>query len=136
MTDRISREHRSWNMSRIKGRDTAPEMIVRRVLHRMGYRFRVHVAGLPGKPDIVLRKFRSAVFVHGCFWHRHPGCEFAYSPKSRRAFWLGKFRDNVRRDKECVRQLRRLGWQVVIVWECEITRPETMAVRLRRALSG
>jgi DNA mismatch endonuclease (patch repair protein) len=91
MTDRLSREHRSWNMSRIRGKDTAPELLVRSTLHRTGYRFRLHSQTLPGRPDLMLPKYRTVVFVHGCFWHRHKCCKFAYTPKSRTAFWNAKF---------------------------------------------
>ena len=92
--DRITKEHRSWNMSRIKGRDTEPEMIVRSVLHRLGLRFRLHKRDLPGRPDITLKKYRTVVFVHGCFWHRHRKCSMAYSPKSNQKFWSDKFKAN------------------------------------------
>lgn len=121
MTDQISPEHRSWNMSRIKGRDTKPEMIVRSLLHRMGYRFRLHRKDLPGKPDIVLPKHKTVIFVHGCFWHRHQGCRFAYTPKSRVDFWNKKFDDNVKRDRRNQKELSSLGWKVITVWECQTT---------------
>ncbi|HEY0980807.1 very short patch repair endonuclease, partial [Schlesneria sp.] len=87
MTDRITKSHRSWNMSRIRSKDTSPELQVRSLLHGLGYRFRIHRIDLPGKPDIVLPRYRVAVLVHGCFWHRHPGCKYAYTPKSRIQFW-------------------------------------------------
>lgn len=119
MADRISPEHRSWNMSRIKNRDTKPELIVRSLLHRMGYRFRLHRKDLPGKPDIVLPKYKTVIFVHGCFWHRHPRCKFAYTPKSRLDFWLEKFQKNVHRDAKIKRQLEKLGWHVITIWECQ-----------------
>lgn len=117
--DHLTRERRSWNMSRISGRNTRPELVVRSVLHCLGYRFRVHVSDLPGRPDIVLPRHRIAVLVHGCFWHRHAGCRFAYQPKSHVAFWSDKFDQNVRRDSNNKRNLRRLGWHVVVVWECQ-----------------
>ncbi len=122
MADRIPPEHRSWNMSRIRGRDTKPEVLVRSLLHRMGYRFRLHRTDLPGKPDIVLPKYRTIVLVHGCFWHRHRNCRFAYTPKSRMEFWNAKFARNVERDLDVRRQLRKLGWKVVVVWECQLTK--------------
>ena len=119
MVDRISPEHRSWNMSRIRGADTRPEIAVRSLLHRMGYRFSLHRKDLPGKPDIVLPKHETVIFVHGCYWHRHPRCRFAYTPKSRIDFWQKKFDDNVARDKRNQRDLKKLGWHVATVWECE-----------------
>jgi DNA mismatch endonuclease (patch repair protein) len=132
--DRISKKRRSWNMSRIRGRDTKPELVVRSLLHRMGYRFRLHRKDLPGKPDIVLPKYRTVVFVHGCFWHRHSGCKYAYVPKSRVKFWQGKFERNIERDAEVRSALRALGWQVLVVWECETAVPEALASRLSEAL--
>ena len=124
MVDSLSRKHRSWNMSRIRSRDTGPELLVRSALHRAGYRFRLHSKDLPGRPDIVLPKYHTVVFVHGCFWHRHKGCRFAYSPKSRVAFWNNKFRGNIERDRRTSTALRKLGWRVVTVWECQATSPE------------
>ena len=118
--DRLTRQHRSWNMSRIRGKDTTPEILVRSALHRMGFRFRLHKRDLPGRPDIVLARYRTAVFVHGCFWHRHPGCTKAYTPKSRIRFWQSKFDQNIKRDAVVRDQLERLGWNVVVVWECEV----------------
>jgi len=119
MVDIISEERRSWNMSRIRGKDTKPEIIVRSMLHRMGYRFRLHRKDLPGKPDIVLPKYNTVIFVHGCFWHRHKGCKFAYKPKSRIDFWNSKFDETVARDKRNRKQLEANGWNVEIIWECE-----------------
>ena len=106
-------------MSRIQSRDTKPEKTVRSLLHRMGYRFRLYRKDLPGKPDIVLPKFRTAIFVHGCFWHRHKGCKFSYTPKSRIAFWNSKFGKNIERDGRVCDQLQEQGWHVVVIWECE-----------------
>lgn len=128
--DRISKEWRSWNMSRIRGKDTAPEVLVRSLLHRMGYRFRLHRSDLPGRPDIVLPRYRTVVFVHGCYWHRHPGCKYAYTPKSRTDFWKKKFRDNVRRDRRSRQELEVAGWTVLIVWECEAADMAALADRL------
>jgi DNA mismatch endonuclease (patch repair protein) len=104
------------------------------VLHREGYRFRLHPRDLPGKPDIVLPRFRTVVFVHGCFWHRHPGCRYAYNPKSREAFWQEKFRRNVQRDEEAGDALRSLGWRVLYVWECETKDEDALRKRLCREL--
>ncbi len=117
--DTLSPERRSWNMSRIRSRDTKPEVVVRSLLHGMGYRFRLHRRDLPGRPDIVLPKYKIAVFVNGCFWHRHEGCRYAYFPKSRTDFWTAKFRDNVERDHRQREELRNLDWRVVTIWECE-----------------
>jgi len=118
--DKLTSEKRSWNMSRIRGSNTRPELIVRSILHKMGYRFRIHDKKLPGKPDIVLPKYKAAIFVHGCFWHRHPECKYAYTPKSRTDFWNEKFVANIQRDKKNLLQLREAGWLAIIVWECEI----------------
>jgi DNA mismatch endonuclease (patch repair protein) len=106
-------------MSRITGRDTKPERAVRSYLHCQGLRFRLHRRDLPGRPDIVLAGSRTAVFVHGCFWHRHEGCRFAYTPKSNLAFWQTKFERNRMRDQEVMRTLRSLGWRAVVIWECQ-----------------
>jgi DNA mismatch endonuclease (patch repair protein) len=117
--DNISEERRSWNMSRIRSKDTSPEIRVRSFLHRSGFRFRLHANSLPGSPDIVLPKYRTIIFVHGCFWHRHAGCKFAYTPKSRVEFWKSKFKQNVERDKAIKKLLKNLGWNVLTIWECE-----------------
>jgi DNA mismatch endonuclease (patch repair protein) len=119
MVDTLTPEKRSWNMSRIKGSNTKPELIVRSVLHHMGYRFRLHRKNLPGKPDIVLPKFNTVIFVHGCYWHRHKGCNYAYNPKSRIDFWQNKFKENIKRDKKNKEALINLGWKVFTIWECE-----------------
>ena len=124
--DFITPEQRSWNMSRIRNRDTKPELIVRSLLHRKGYRFRLHRKDLPGKPDIVLPRFKKIIFVHGCFWHRHEECRYAYSPKSRVSFWQNKFSQNVKRDKEVKEALSQLGWQVHVIWECETKKAQLM----------
>ena len=118
--DTLTSEKRSWNMSRIRGENTKPELAVRSMLHHMGYRFRVSDKKLPGKPDIVLPKYRTVIFVHGCFWHRHPGCKFTYTPKSRLEFWSRKFGENVKRDKNNISLLKKIGWLPIVVWECEI----------------
>ncbi len=119
MVDRISKEHRSWNMSRIRSKNTKPEMRVRSFLHKNGYRFRLHRKDLPGKPDIVLPKYKTAIFVHGCFWHQHNNCKNASMPKSNRDFWKKKFNSNIQRDLNNQAKLRELGWQVIVIWECE-----------------
>lgn len=125
---------RSENMSRIRSRDTQPELRVRRALHAMGYRFRLHRRDLPGRPDIVLPKYRTVVFVHGCFWHRHPGCPNAAEPKTRAEFWRRKFEANVARDAKARAELERAGWKVVVIWECETENPETLDRVIRERL--
>jgi DNA mismatch endonuclease (patch repair protein) len=117
--DKLTKARRSWNMSRIKGKNTSPELRVRSLLHRMGYRFRLHVKDLPGKPDIVLPKYKIVIFVHGCFWHRHKGCRNCTTPTNRRAWWLEKLDGNAARDRVHARALRKLGWKALAVWECE-----------------
>lgn len=134
MTDTVSKERRSWNMGRIRGKDTEPEKCVRSLLHRLGYRFRLHDRNLPGRPDIVLRRFRTVIFVHGCFWHRHPGCRYAYSPKSRTEFWEEKFARNIVRDQDAQAALACTGWRVVTVWECETRDLPVLAERLEALL--
>lgn len=109
-------------MSRIRGENTKPELAARSMLHRMGYRFRISDKALPGKPDIALPKYRTVIFVHGCFWHRHPGCKYTYTPKSRLDFWNRKFKVNVTRDKNNLSLLKKAGWLPIVVWECEIKR--------------
>jgi DNA mismatch endonuclease (patch repair protein) len=107
-------------MSRIGSKNTSPEVILRRALHRLGLRFRLHGRGLPGKPDLVFPKYKAVVLVHGCFWHHHDGCKIATIPKSNTAFWLEKFRKNVLRDTKVTQSLFDLGWRVFVVWECEL----------------
>jgi len=134
--DALSKERRSWNMSRIRGRNTGPEVAVRSLLHRRGYRFRLNPHDLPGRPDIVLPKYSTAIFVNGCFWHRHRGCRYAYVPKSRTRFWNRKFQENVERDRQATRQLRAQGWRVLTVWECELADTEALEARLDAELRG
>lgn len=118
-------------MGRIKSGDTKPELTVRSILHRMGYRFRLHRKDLPGKPDIVLPKYKTVIFVHGCFWHRHESCKYAYTPKSRTDFWQKKFQSNVTRDHKVVSTLAEMGWRVLIIWECEVKKTEFIMERLQ-----
>ena len=113
-------EQRSRNMSAIKSKNTKPEIKVRKVLHSMGYRFRLHSKNLPGSPDIVLPKYKTVIFVHGCFWHRHQNCKYASTPKTRQEFWNKKFNENINRDKINQENLSSKGWKIIIVWECEI----------------
>ena len=118
--DRISKEHRSWNMSRIQSRDTKPEKAVRSILHGLGYRFRLHRKNLPGNPDIVLPRYNSVIFVHGCFWHRHKDCKNASVPKTKKTFWGKKFKANIERDMKVKKELKSDGWRVLVIWECEL----------------
>lgn len=133
MADTITRERRSWNMSRIRGRDTGPELRLRSLLHRAGFRFRLHAKKLSGRPDIVLPKYRTAIFVHGCFWHRHAGCRNATTPSTRAEFWQEKFDGNVCRDARNRADLEVAGWTVMTVWECEL---KTDAEEVVRRLAG
>lgn len=134
MADFLTPTERSAMMSRIRSRNTKPELVVRSVLHRMGYRFRLHSKGLPGHPDIVLPRHKTVVLVHGCFWHRHPGCQYAYTPKSRRDFWTAKFKANTERDRRTINALRRAGWRVHLIWECQTSDPERLSRDLEHIL--
>lgn len=118
--DIVTRKQRSRMMSGIKGKNTKPERLLRSALHKLGFRFRIQQKDLPGKPDIVLPKYKTIIFVHGCFWHRHPGCKYAYTPKSNIEFWTNKLDGNVVRDGLTKKALEDMGWRVLIVWECEI----------------
>ena len=126
MVDTLTTKKRSWNMSRIKASETKPEIRVRSALHRAGLRFRKNVKGLPGKPDIVMRKHSLIVFVHGCFWHQHEGCKDGGLPKSRVEFWAEKLGKNVDRDVMSLAALEKLGWKVVVIWECETEKDELL----------
>lgn len=122
MADILTPEKRSQNMAAIKSRDTKPEVYLRRLLFAKGYRYRIAEKSIPGHPDIFLRKYNTAIFVHGCFWHRHPGCKYAYTPKSRIEFWQKKFDDNIKRDAVVMRELQERGIKRIIIWECVIRR--------------
>ncbi|TGP24873.1 MULTISPECIES: very short patch repair endonuclease [unclassified Mesorhizobium] len=138
MADTLTLLERSQRMARINGADTKPELIVRGLLWHMGYRFRLHARDLPGKPDIVFRGRKRAIFVHGCFWHRHPdpACRLARLPKSRLDFWVPKLEANRRRDVENISQLRALGWRVLLVWECRMKDREQLGNTLYRFVEG
>ena len=118
MTDFLTAAERSERMSRIRGKHTRPEVTLRKALHSLGMRYRLHGASLPGRPDLVFPKYKTIVFVHGCFWHRHPGCNIATTPKSNTDFWQDKFQKNVTRDIKVTQALESLGWRVLVVWEC------------------
>jgi DNA mismatch endonuclease (patch repair protein) len=137
VTDKLSESRRSENMRRIRSRETKPEVAVRKIVHGLGYRFRLHAKELPGKPDIVRRPHRQAIFVHGCFWHQHPaeGCLDSRPPKSNQTYWSPKLAGNVARDRRNVAALRRSGWRVMIVWDCELKQPEKLSRRLARFLA-
>ncbi len=134
--DRVSKEKRSAMMGSVRGRDTRLEVRVRRLLHRLGYRFRLHRLDLPGKPDIVLPKWRAVILIHGCFWHQHEGCAKAARPTSNVDFWKKKLDRNVERDAENLRELREAGWRVLVVWECEAASDEALEAKLRGFLAG
>lgn len=135
MKDSLSKARRSWNMGRIRSKNTKPEIIVRSLLHRAGFRFRLHDKNLPGKPDIILSKFKTVVFVHGCFWHRHENCKDATTPNTRKEFWLKKFAQNIKRDKEVKEQLEKLGWKIITIWECTVMeKPEMIVELLQKSL--
>lgn len=127
---------RSQIMAGIRSKDTRPELIVRKIAHSMGLRFRLHRRDLPGSPDLVFPRWRLAVFVHGCFWHRHEGCRLAAQPKTRPEFWQQKFAANVRRDRNTIDQLSGLGWRVEVIWECETRQPLEVARKLSLATVG
>ena len=119
--DTLSAQERSERMGRVKGKDTKPELFVRRLVYKMGYRYRLHATGLPGKPDLVFRQRKCAIFVHGCFWHRHTGCALCRLPKSRLSFWKPKLEGNRQRDLQNQRRLRKHGWRLLVIWECELS---------------
>lgn len=120
MADVLTPEQRHKCMSKIQGRDTKPEIRVRKWLHNQGYRFRLQRNDLPGKPDIVLPKYNLVIFINGCYWHRHSGCKYTTTPKSNSDFWEKKFAENIIRDKANIKQLEQLGWNVIVIWECEV----------------
>ena len=120
MADVHSKEIRSYNMSRIKGKDTKPELLVRKYLHRNGFRYLIHVKRLPGKPDIVLPKYKTVIFVHGCFWHGHEGCRYFVVPKTRTDWWTNKISTNKGKDAAAVIKLQDAGWNVIVIWECDL----------------
>lgn len=135
MTDRFSPEKRSEIMSRVKNKDTKPEIAVRSILHRMGYRFRIHRSDLPGKPDIVLPKYGAVVFVNGCFWHGHKGCSRAARPSSNKSFWNKKIDRNKKRDLVVSKGLKSKGWRVLTIWQCQIRDEAALKERLRGFLN-
>ena len=125
----ISKE-RSRNMSAIKSKNTKPEIAVRKLLHSRGYRFRLHRKDLPGSPDIVLPKYKTVIFVHGCFWHRHENCKYSSTPKTRKEFWESKFKVNVKRDLEIQEKIKNIEWRSVVIWECETKDVENLRAKI------
>lgn len=120
MADVHSKETRSYNMSRIRSKDTKPEMLVRKFLHKTGFRYRLQSNNLPGKPDIILKKYKTIIFINGCFWHGHQGCRYFVIPKSRIEYWTNKITGNMKRDVQVYKELEQLGWKVIIIWECRL----------------
>ena len=131
MADTHNQEMRSYNMSRIKSKDTKPELIVRKFLHSNGFRYRLHVKHLAGKPDLVLKKYNITIFINGCFWHRHLNCKYATVPKSNTEYWHSKFQSNIENDRKQIDQLKLEGWKVIVIWECEL-KPEKMKQTLKQ----
>ena len=128
-------EQRSRNMSAIKSKNTKPEIKVRKILHSMGYRFRLHSKDLPGSPDIVLPKYKTVIFVHGCFWHRHENCKYASTPKTRQEFWNKKFKVNVERDLQIQERIKDINWRSVVIWECETKNIDNLKERINDIFS-
>lgn len=133
--DKLDPVRRSQNMARIRSKNTKPELKVRSTAHARGYRFRLHRKDLPGSPDLVFPRLRKVVFVHGCFWHRHSGCQDCSNPKSRQDYWLPKFARTIERDRHALRELKKAGWQTCVVWECEVNDIATLQRRLLRFLA-
>ena len=136
MTDTLSPKERSKRMSLVRGKDTKPELRVRRLIYSLGYRYRIHGTDLPGKPDIVFKGRKKAIFIHGCFWHRHDNCALARLPKSRLNFWEPKLEGNKERDKKNQEKLSALGWNFLVVWECETNDLETLTAKITQFLDN
>jgi DNA mismatch endonuclease (patch repair protein) len=134
--DRLSVAGRSRQMSLVKSKNTKPELAARKLVFSMGYRYRLHGAGLPGKPDLVFARRKKVVFVHGCFWHRHAGCKKATTPASNMEYWLPKFARTVERDQQTLDSLQALGWSALVVWECELKDTDALAEKLRAFLDN
>lgn len=136
MIDVVSPEVRSRMMSGIQGKNTKPELVIRKFLHARGFRFRLHRKDLPGRPDLVLQKYRCVVLVHGCFWHRHPGCAYATTPGTRKEFWAEKFEKNVVRDGINIDALQASGWRVLVVWECGLKHAMDVVAQIDEFITG
>lgn len=136
MADRLTPDRRSWNMRRIGSRNTTPELRVRRLLHKAGFRYRLHVANLPGKPDIVLKRHQTVIFVNGCFWHRHNGCRFTTTPNTNTEYWQRKFARTIDRDTKARAELEEQGWKVTVIWECQTRNDDSLKTQLSGSLPG
>jgi len=136
MSDTLTAKERSQRMALVQGANTKPELLVRRLIHGMGYRYRLHAKELPGRPDIVFRKRRKAIFVNGCFWHRHQNCRLARLPKTRSDFWLPKLDGNRQRDAKNIAALKAAGWMVLVIWECELDDRQSLVERLKGFLEN
>lgn len=138
MVDKLTPEERSKNMGNIRSKDTSPEIIVRKLTHSLGYRYRLHRKDLPGKPDIVFSNRKKIIFIHGCFWHQHddPSCKIARIPKSRTEYWVPKLQRNIERDREHQAQLLSMGWRMLVIWECEVKDLEKLTYKIRKYLSN
>lgn len=136
MADRFTTEHRSKIMAAVRSRNTVPERKVRSIVHRLGFRFSLRRNDLPGRPDLAFPRLKSVIFVHGCFWHRHPGCPRASTPATNQAFWQAKFERNVRRDVDALARLQSLGWKSLVVWECELKELDNLEKRIRDFLNA
>jgi len=136
MVDTLNPAERSRLMSLIRSKDTRPEMVIRRIVYGLGYRYRLHGADLPGKPDLVFRSRRKVIFIHGCFWHRHRGCKLSRLPKSRLDFWLPKLEGNRKRDIRHKKTLKKMGWKVFVIWECEVRNLDTLKKHIIEFLSA
>jgi DNA mismatch endonuclease (patch repair protein) len=134
MADVHSKETRSYNMSRIKSKNTKPEMMVRSFLHKNGFRYRLHVKNMPGRPDIVLPKYKTVIFINGCFWHGHNRCKYYNLPKTRTEWWLNKINTNIDNDAKAIKRLLDLGWKIITVWECEIKIKSNFGLRADQLL--
>lgn len=132
MGEKLSKEKRSWNMKQVRSKDTEPELIIRRHLHNMGYRFRLHRKDICGCPDIVLPKYKTVIFVNGCFWHQHTGCNRSKMPEANREFWINKLNNNKLRDKRNYRKLQKQGWKVIIIWQCKIKNITSIIKKLEK----
>jgi len=134
--DNLTRMQRKKNMKAIKAKDTKPEMIVRKILHNNGYRYRLHKKDLPGKPDLYLKKFNTVVFIHGCFWHQHAGCKYAAVPKTNKKYWISKLQRNILRDEENKAELKNKGYRVVVIWECEVKKYKNNPEKIIKIILG